>query len=86
MSSKDKGWTLGNSDLIRESHNSFARQDPFQVEEDPNSNAEKEDAFHFIGYVPHNGVLYELDGLQEGPISFGECSEETWLAQAKEQI
>lgn len=25
MSSNDKGWIIGNSDLIREVHNSFAR-------------------------------------------------------------
>lgn len=33
-----------------------------------------------------NGQLYELDGLQQGPISFGECTEETWLPLAREMI
>ena len=85
MSSKDKGWTIGNSDLIRESHNSFARQDPFMIEDDDRpKSGEKEDAFHFIGYVPYDGQLYELDGLQAGPISFGACSEENWLQLARE--
>lgn len=55
MSSKDKGWTIGNSDLIREVHNSFARQDPFTIEEDDRAAKEDDDVFHFVGYVPYDG-------------------------------
>lgn len=84
MSSKDKGLTIGNSDTIREVHNSFARQDPFTIEDDDRQGGKEEDVFHFIGYVPNNGQLYELDGLQAGPISFGECTDENWLALARE--
>jgi hypothetical protein len=29
------------------------------------------DAFHFVAYVPFAGRLYELDGLQPGPIDHG---------------
>jgi ubiquitin carboxyl-terminal hydrolase L5 len=86
MSSKDKGWTIGNSDLIREVHNSFARQDPFTIEEDDRAAKDDDDVFHFVGYVPYGGQLYELDGLQAGPISFGECTEDNWLSLARDQI
>ena len=83
----DKGNSIGQHDNIRKHHNSFARQDPFTIEED-NSRADKEDddVYHFVSYVPHNGQLYELDGLQPGPISFGEVTPENWLAKAKEEI
>ena len=85
LSSKDRGWAIGNSDVIRKAHNSFARQDPFEIEYTKNTGKE-EDAFHFISYVPLNGQLYELDGLQKGPICYGECTEDNWLAMAREQI
>jgi len=36
--------------------------------------------------VPFRGQLYELDGLQKGPICYGECTEDNWLSLAREQI
>ena len=37
------------------------------------------DAYHFVGYVPFDGRLYELDGLREGPIDLGKCDSQNWL-------
>ena len=70
MNPKDKGWAIGNSEPIRIAHNSFSRQEPFEIEYDKKS-AKEDDAFHFIAYLPFNGQLYELDGLQQGPLSHG---------------
>lgn len=32
------------------------------------------ETFHFIGYVPVNGKVWELDGLKNGPIEVGDFS------------
>lgn len=69
-----RGESLSNSDLIRETHNSFARSSPFADETQRDPNAGTEDVFHFIGYTAHHGKLYELDGLQPFPISHGDCT------------
>ncbi|CAD7926453.1 unnamed protein product [Amoebophrya sp. A120] len=79
-----KGLAISNQDAVREVHNSFSRQSSFDFvhdEKDP-----KEDAFHFIGYVPYNGKVYELDGLQEGPIEIGPINDENWIETVKPEI
>lgn len=36
--------------------------------------------FHFVGYVPIDGTLYELDGLKDGPIDLGSIGpNQDWL-------
>lgn len=78
MDSTTKGIVISNSDVIRVAHNSFASQHQFVVED--NNNTEKEDVFHFVAYIPHEGSVYELDGLQDGPREHGSYGETgDWL-------
>ncbi|XP_039763876.1 ubiquitin carboxyl-terminal hydrolase isozyme L5 [Pararge aegeria] len=75
---KMRGLTLSNSDTIRSAHNSMSQ--PTLFEFDPKLVTKEEDAFHFIGYMPINGRLYELDGLRNGPIDHGPiAAEQDWL-------
>mmetsp|Transcript_23279 Transcript_23279/g.32615 ORF Transcript_23279/g.32615 Transcript_23279/m.32615 type:complete len:367 (+) Transcript_23279:35-1135(+) len=67
------GDAIGASDDIRTAHNNFARKDAFALEDGSKKRiaTDDDDVFHFIAYVPQNGTVYELDGLQKGPIVVG---------------
>lgn len=66
-----RGEALSNSDLIRDTHNSFARSSPF-VSDETRMATEEDDVYHFIAYTSINDTLYELDGLQPAPIRHGD--------------
>jgi ubiquitin carboxyl-terminal hydrolase L5 len=41
-------------------------------EEDEKEAGDAEEVYHFIGYVPAHGKVWELDGLKSGPLEVGE--------------
>lgn len=84
-----KGLSIGNSQLIREVHNSFRKPDAFFVQQEKEKESAKEgdEIYHFISYVPFGDRLYELDGLQKGPIVLKGIEQgEGWIEIAKREI
>ncbi|KAK8846796.1 hypothetical protein IAR55_005884 [Kwoniella newhampshirensis] len=87
MGSQDLGHILSSSPHIREVHNSFSKSSPFSLDPTAFPEREKEDAYHFVAYLPVNGILYELDGLRRNPIMHASVEEgDGWLDIARDTI
>ncbi|GAW17848.1 hypothetical protein ANO14919_073150 [Xylariales sp. No.14919] len=43
-------------------------------------------SYHYIAFVPVDGQVWELDGLERMPLCLGPCDSNTWLGVASEAI
>jgi ubiquitin carboxyl-terminal hydrolase L5 len=81
LDDESRGFAIGNSEVIRTAHNSFKPNISLEISHEDDK--KKGEAFHFVSYVWVNGKVYELDGLQSGPVLVGECPDrENWTSIA----
>ena len=77
LPASDRGDAIGSCDQIRLAHNSFSRSEFFEFGK--TKATDKDDVYHFISYIYFKGFIYELDGLQPGPIQLCASTPDTWL-------
>ena len=64
------------SEHIRITHNRFAPFDPFEALPQPEDDLRpRQSAHHYIAFLVINQQLYELDGLKQGPMHYGPCTD-----------
>jgi len=81
-----KGLSISNSDKIRFEHNKFASPEPFDFGK-RQATKKDDDVFHFVTYLHFKKNIYEIDGLQEGPILINEEVErKDWIERVKPAI
>jgi len=80
-----KGLAISNCEKVRVEHNKFSKPEPFVYTS--TTATEKDDVFHFVGYLHFKNNVYEIDGLQEGPILICEnVKNEEWIEKVKPSI
>lgn len=79
MDPQTRGEMLGQSDTIRQVHNSFARPSAFEFQD--RLAREEDDVYHFSAFIFKNGAIYELDGLQPGPIRLSPATADDFRQQ-----
>ena len=79
------GIAISNSDKIRLEHNKFAHPEPFVFTKKKAKDGD--DVFHFVAYIHFKNSIYEIDGLQKGPILIEEnVKNEDWIKKVKPSI
>ncbi|KII91986.1 hypothetical protein PLICRDRAFT_36752 [Plicaturopsis crispa FD-325 SS-3] len=88
MDPHTRGYAVVSADWLREAHNALSPPSAVSLDGLGLPKGEKEDAYHFVVYLPVAGAVWELDGLQQHPIRHGSYDEkgEGWLATAREVV
>jgi ubiquitin carboxyl-terminal hydrolase L5 len=97
-----RGLAVSNHETIRQTHNSFSRkmdilnadlslaQDARRKGKGSAKKSKGDEApqagFHFVAYLPINGSVWKLDGLERQPVEIGPCTDENWLEIARPLI
>ena len=85
MDPTNRGLAISNSEKIKIEHNKFAHPEPFiftkEIAEDG------DDVFHFVAYIHFKNSIYEIDGLQEGPILIEKnVTFDEWIKKVKPSL
>ena len=85
MDPATRGLAISNSEKIRIEHNKFARPEPFIMAKKKAKDGD--DVFHFVAYIHFKNTIYEIDGMQKGPILIEEnVKNEEWIKKVKPYI
>ena len=85
MDPATRGIAISNSEKIREEHNKFSHPEPFIFTKTKAKDGD--DVFHFVAYLHFKNSIYEIDGLQNGPILIeNNVKNEEWIKKVKPSI
>ena len=80
-----RGLAISNSEKIRTEHNKFSHPEPFVFTKTIAKDGD--DVFHFVAYIHFKDSIYEIDGLQKGPILIEDkVKNEEWIKKVKPSI
>ncbi|KZP12384.1 cysteine proteinase [Athelia psychrophila] len=83
-----RGYVVTSADWLRAAHNALSPPAAISLDGLGLDPGEKEDAYHFVVYVPVGGALYELDGLKEHAVRHGgwDGRAEGWVGTARDVV
>ena len=85
MDPTTRGLAISNSEKIRTEHNKFSHPEPFVFAKKKAKDGD--DVFHFVSYIHFKNAIYEIDGLQQGPILIEDnVKNEDWIKKVKPSI
>ena len=85
MDPSTRGLAISNSEKIRTEHNKFSHPEPFVFTKKIAKDGD--DVFHFVSYIHFKNAIYEIDGLQPGPILIEDnVKNEEWIKKVKPSI
>ena len=85
MDPSTRGLAISNSEKIRTEHNKFSHPEPFVFTKKIAKDGD--DVFHFVSYIHFKNAIYEIDGLQQGPILIEDnVKNEEWIKKVKPSI
>lgn len=82
-----KGLCFAECEKVKIEHNKFSKPSQFIESSQKRRATDDDDVFHFVSYIHFKGCIYEIDGLQDGPILIKESSNKyDWVNELKPYI